>query len=72
MEEIGYPASQTKRYLSYNIKNECTTAYYLFLKKQFKKGELNVADICSDSFNHKLTHHAKRPKHHSIDFNALV
>jgi 5'-AMP-activated protein kinase, catalytic alpha subunit len=51
MESLGYPASQTKRYLAYNVKNECTTAYYLFLKKQFRTGLSNAADICSDTFN---------------------
>ena len=51
METLGYSGSQAKRYLSFNVKNECTTAYYLYLKKQFKVGESNSADICSDSFN---------------------
>lgn len=66
--------NQTKRYLSFNIKNECTTVYYLFLKKQFRKGEINPLDICSDNFNQQLINQPKnkKKKHHSIDFNALV
>lgn len=61
------------RYLEYNIKNECTTTYYLFLKKNFKLGLPSIADICSDNFNEQLVHRAIRKKRHkSIDFNALV
>ncbi len=55
------------------MKNECTTAYYLFLKKQFKLGQANPADICSDCFNEKLAlPQSKKLRHKSIDFNSLV
>ena len=71
---MGFKQAKTRQYLQYNIKNECTTVYYLFLKKQFKKGQGNPADICSDIFNKNLANNDKprKAKHHSIDFNALV
>ena len=73
MESFNFPPFQTKRYLEYNIKNECTTTYYLFLKKNFKLGFASNADICSDNFNEELVHRIVRKKRHkSIDFNALV
>nr|VVW86719.1 unnamed protein product [Nymphaea colorata] len=73
MEGLGFPPVQTRRYLEYNIKNECTTTYYLFLKKNFKLGLASAADICSEDFNEELVHKAiKKKRHKSIDFNALV
>lgn len=47
MENFNFPATQTRRFLEYNVKNECTTCYYLFLKKNFKSGNGSAADICS-------------------------
>ena len=51
MESLGFAPVQTRRYLEYNIKNDCTATYYLFLKKNFKLGLPSIADICSESFN---------------------
>lgn len=73
MENFGFPVAQTRRYLEYNVKNECTTTYYLFLKKNFKIGHPSDADICADNFNPHLIYPLLRKRlHKSIDFNALV
>lgn len=73
METFSFPACQTRRFLEYNVKNECTTTYYLFLKKNFKQGSGSTADICSENYNQKLACKIVRKKRHkSIDFTALV
>jgi hypothetical protein len=73
MENLGFDNLQTRRYLEYNIKNECTATYYLFLKKNFKMGLGSTADICSEHFNRQLVNKIiRKPRHKSIDFNALI
>lgn len=38
MAGLGYNTDKARRFLENNIRNEVTTAYYLLMKKKFKKG----------------------------------
>ncbi len=50
MSSLGFETRKTLQYVQNNVKNECTTTYYLLLKKYFKSGKGSEMDICSDNF----------------------
>ena len=73
MTNFGYNEVKTKKYLLFNIKNEFSATYYLFMKKNFKYGAASHADICSNNFNSALLKKKIRErKYRSVDFTAIV
>lgn len=54
INSLGYDGQKCQKYLENNIRNEMTTAYYLLIKRNFKKGIPSAYDLCSDDFNKKV------------------
>lgn len=47
MINLGFDPRKTLKYIENNVKNHCTSTYYLLLKKYFKHGKASEMDICS-------------------------